>query len=190
MAATIFATPINNVSTRLGSAHAPGSGRLSVATGDGLKFPPLTSPAYYRVTVLHAAVAYQPYVDPVNYAIFKVVQVQGDDLIVSGTLDGTTDKTFNIGDVVEVRVAAGTIQDLHAAVNAIETNVVSDKYFAFTQMTPASTWTINHNLNKRPVVVTVDSTNRVVVGEVQYVDSNNVTIAFFGGGFAGQAFLN
>ena len=104
MAATIFATPINNISTRLGSAHAAG---LRAALGRDRrrpKFPPLASPAYYRVTVLHAAVAYQPYVDPANYAIFKVTQIQGDDLIVSGMLDGIADKTFNIGDVVEIRV--------------------------------------------------------------------------------------
>ena len=56
-------------------------------------------------------------------------------------------------------------------------------------MTPASTWTINHNMNKRPSVVTVDSTNRVVIGEVQYVDSNNLIVSSRGG-FAGQAFLN
>jgi hypothetical protein len=68
-------------------------------------------------------------------------------------------------------------------------SVYSDKAFVFTQMTPSSEWAINHNMSKFPSVSIVDSTNSVVVGEVQYIDKNSVTVTF-NGAFSGKAYLN
>ena len=64
-----------------------------------------------------------------------------------------------------------------------------DKNFVFTQMNASAVWNIAHNLNKYPSVVVVDSAENVVVGDVQYLDLNNIVVTF-AGGFAGQAFLN
>jgi hypothetical protein len=65
----------------------------------------------------------------------------------------------------------------------------SDKHFVFQQNTPASSWVITHNLNKRPSVVVVDSAESVVVGEVEYNSDNQVTLTF-AGAFSGKAYLN
>ena len=64
-----------------------------------------------------------------------------------------------------------------------------DKNFVFTQGTPASTWTITHNLNKFPSVSVVNSANEVVYGEIDYIDVNSLTVTF-NGGFSGKAYLN
>ena len=48
---------------------------------------------------------------------------------------------------------------------------------------------INHNLNKHPSVTVVDSGQNVVYGEVQYTDTNNLTVSF-NATFSGNAYLN
>ena len=65
----------------------------------------------------------------------------------------------------------------------------TDKNFVYTQGAPASTWNVNHNLNKFPSVSVVDSANNDVIGDVQYVDVNNLTITF-SSSFSGKAYLN
>ncbi len=64
-----------------------------------------------------------------------------------------------------------------------------DKNFIFTQSSASDTWNIQHNLDKFPSVSVVDSAESLVVGDVAYVDSNNVTLTF-NGAFSGKAYLN
>lgn len=61
--------------------------------------------------------------------------------------------------------------------------------FVFTQGVPLSVWSINHALGFNPVVVVTDSADSIVIGDVHYVDINNLTITFVGG-FSGKAYLN
>lgn len=42
----------------------------------------------------------------------------------------------------------------------------------------AAVWEINHNLNRYPSVTVVDTGGSSVVGEIDYVDTNNLTITF------------
>lgn len=57
------------------------------------------------------------------------------------------------------------------------------------QIIGAAIWNINHNLNKFPTVTVTDSGNNVIVGDIQYVDSNNVIVSFTGS-FSGKAYLS
>ena len=61
--------------------------------------------------------------------------------------------------------------------------------YTHTQMVPASTWLIQHDLNRYPSVSVVDSAGSVVVGEVRYIDKNTVEVAFQSA-FSGAAYLN
>lgn len=53
----------------------------------------------------------------------------------------------------------------------------------------SSTWSINHGLDYYPNVEIVDSAGTSVVGDVQYLDQNNIIINFTDP-FAGKAFLS
>lgn len=117
---TTFAAPLNNVSTRLAVAYTAGSANLIVSAGDGAKLPPLVGPRFYRITVARAAVAWSPTITTNDYTIFKVVGVSGDALTLAGTLDGTSDRGYAAGDVVEVRVTAGSLGEIHDAVHMLE----------------------------------------------------------------------
>lgn len=64
-----------------------------------------------------------------------------------------------------------------------------DKNLVFTQATPSATWRVKHGLNKYPAVTIVDTAGSVVVGNIDYIDANNVVISF-GSAFAGKAYFN
>tara|TARA_B100000902_G_scaffold369163_1_gene393123 strand:+ start:417 stop:662 length:246 start_codon:yes stop_codon:yes gene_type:complete len=65
----------------------------------------------------------------------------------------------------------------------------ADKHFIHDQGTSSATWNIQHNLNKHPAVEVVDTGGTVVIGQVTYVDKNNLTIVF-SAPFGGKAYLN
>lgn len=65
----------------------------------------------------------------------------------------------------------------------------ADKNYVFTQNTSSARWEISHGMNKYPAVSVVDSAGTEVVGDVQYIDQNNVVIVF-AAPFSGKAYLN
>lgn len=109
----------------------------------------------------------------------------------NNTLQYTVDNINYI--TIETPVAVwGTIQgvlsnqtDLWAAINSHG----GDKNFVFIQGVAASIWNISHNLNKYPSVSVVDSALSEVIGDIRYIDLNNITLTF-SAPFSGEAFLN
>lgn len=81
----------------------------------------------------------------------------------------------------------GLIAELQRIEELIEQN--SDKSFVFTQGIPSDKWSIAHNLGKFPSVAVVDSAGTEVIGDVQHIDDNNLTITF-SSAFSGKAYLN
>lgn len=64
-----------------------------------------------------------------------------------------------------------------------------DKSYTFNQISSKEVWKIPHGLGKYPSVTVVDSGGNEVIGDIKYVDSNNVELRFIGG-FSGVAYLN
>ena len=73
--------------------------------------------------------------------------------------------------------------------------LVSSSYKALTanythsQLVASQTWTIQHNLNKRPSVTVVDDGDNVIFADVKYTNENSLTITFTGA-TSGKAYLN
>lgn len=61
--------------------------------------------------------------------------------------------------------------------------------FIHEQKTPLDLWTIKHPLNKFPSCTVVDSAGTQVMGEVIYLDKENLTIQF-SAAFSGTCYLN
>ena len=61
--------------------------------------------------------------------------------------------------------------------------------YTHNQSTASATWTITHNLNFRPAVSVVDSGGNHVIGDVNYVSVNVLTISF-SAPFGGSAYLS
>lgn len=93
-----------------------------------------------------------------------------------------------VGDSISVDVISKTEQP---TVDVIITGgiVGVDKNFVFTQSSASATWTINHTLNKFPAVEVVDSANDIVIGNVTYNSTSQITITFTAA-FSGKAYLN
>lgn len=70
-----------------------------------------------------------------------------------------------------------------------ELGIVCDKTFAYNQAISSNVWEIKHDLDKYPAVTVVDSGGSVVIGEIVYIDKNNVRITF-ASAFSGKAYFN
>ena len=67
---------------------------------------------------------------------------------------------------------------------------ITNATYVFTQAVPEEVWTITHNLvSKFPSVTVVDSAGSEVIGDVEYVGTNQVVLTFLAA-FSGKAFLN
>ena len=64
-----------------------------------------------------------------------------------------------------------------------------DKHFRYVQNSPATTWVINHELEKEPSVTITDSAGTEVEGHVKHIDDKNLIITF-SAGFSGVATMN
>lgn len=96
------------------------------------------------------------------------------------------------GDTVNIVAAqsGSTILKIDQEATAVGISAVkTDAHYTHTQSVPSSEWSIQHNLGKRSSITVVDSTDSVVFGDVNYIDSNNVTITF-NGAFSGKAYFN
>lgn len=98
-----------------------------------------------------------------------------------------TNPDFYILNLTELN-SNGSLSD-ESIYSIIQFNLSADKHYTHTQNIVSDTWTINHNLNKKPSVTVVNSIDKVVHGEIDYVTSNSLTITFIGG-FTGKAYLN
>jgi len=104
----------------------------------------------------------------------KDIALTDNDKVI-GT-DGTTGKTVNfpLSDILEY----------------IEENATfSATTFVFNQTFALDTWNITHNLDKFPSVSVVDSSDNVVIGEIEYNSTNELTLTF-ASAFSGKAYLN
>lgn len=66
---------------------------------------------------------------------------------------------------------------------------VVDATYVHKQTVASNQWLIKHDLGKFPSVSVVDSANSIVIGDVTYIDNNNVVVKF-NGMFSGKAYLN
>ncbi|WP_443863221.1 hypothetical protein [Fusobacterium ulcerans] len=65
----------------------------------------------------------------------------------------------------------------------------SDKNYIYKQTEAKDVWVINHDLEKYPSVIIVDDNNIVIVGEIEYMNKNQVIIRF-NKNKTGKAILN
>ena len=90
------------------------------------------------------------------------------------------------------------VEDLEAATKQYVDSVGSDKKYTFTQMVPSNVWPapgdtpsgyIEHNLGKKPSVMIVDDYDQVWVGEITYINDNQVSLTFENA-ISGKAYFN
>lgn len=101
-------------------------------------------------------------------------------------------KTVDSNEVTgEVQLSDGNGNALPMTVSTTDVRVrgVGLTGYSHDQSVSEPEWLIEHGLGKKPSVTVVDSMNRTVMGEVEYID-NNVLIVRFKSAFKGKAYLN
>lgn len=94
--------------------------------------------------------------------------------------------TIDTKDIIEYTEIGALTQTINN--NSFNTTI-NESSFTFTQSTTAITWNISHNLGKYPNVVVIDDEGDVTVGEINYVDINELTLTF-SEATSGTAYLN
>ena len=79
--------------------------------------------------------------------------------------------------VTVTKVVKNTVVVDHGRLNAVASTVTSPSY-VHTQGTPSTEWVINHNLNFKPSVTVVNNAGEVLIGEVQFTGSQQITVRF------------
>lgn len=64
-----------------------------------------------------------------------------------------------------------------------------NSHYIHDQILASANWNVRHNLGKYPSVSVVDSAGSLVQGDVEYLDTNTLTITFTAE-FSGKAYLN
>lgn len=62
-------------------------------------------------------------------------------------------------------------------------------YYSYDQIQSSAHWNIVHNLGKYPSVTVIDSGGTLVLGDINYISENELTLDF-SVEFSGRAFLN
>ena len=71
----------------------------------------------------------------------------------------------------------------------VMTSKKGDLSFVHTQTNPSNTWSITHNLGKKPSVTIVTATDTTVIGDATYNNNNQLTINLSSAN-SGKAYLN
>lgn len=126
--------------------------------------------------------------ESVQRALDRLEGSSGGQTVIIRQGGGGGSGTSNYGDLTNkpsingvTLVGNKTTQDLHIS--------GTDANYVHTQGTASATWTVNHGLGKYPSITVVDSTGKVVVGEYEYIDTDNVKM-YFSGAFSGKAYFN
>jgi len=106
----------NNASTTIGGSITDSGTSISVASGTGSSFPALAGGDYFYATLINSSNELE---------IVKVTARSTDTMTVVRAQDNTVARAYAAGSRFELRVTAGSINDVLTAVDALETGKVA-----------------------------------------------------------------
>ena len=99
----------------------------------------------------------------------------------------STGGTLDLADITPVITPITSYS--YATQAYVDTVIASQHAFTFDQQSPATTWSITHNLGFKPSVFVVDTSDTVCFGDIEYTNNNALTVTF-AQSFAGKAYLS
>jgi hypothetical protein len=126
-------------------------------------------------------------VKAVGTGVLQVVTLPEDDLSTADIMV-FIDGIFQHSGFTLVGDKFTTTQYVGAEIVIIPNGRRAKPLFKWKQPARLKTWVIPHNLNKNPVVTTVDSDGHLIIGTITYLDGNTVQVVF-STGQTGTAFL-
>ena len=140
------------------------------------------------------------YVEPNDIVFVKFPQDSNVDKYVDAIL-GENETPENL--VISAQEILDKLKTVDGAGSGLDADLLDGKHasefvlktelnistFTHNQLSPEKEWNVVHNLNRFPSVNIVDSGGSVVLGDVQYIDENQIKIVFTTS-FSGKAYLN
>lgn len=122
----------------------------------------------------------------------------GGNLGIGGTSYTRLDNWFEYNEEKEGWVLSAKLgkdlldkhNDLEERVDELESSEISgDKNYITEVNMPSKRWHIIHNLEKYPSVTVINNDNQIVVGDVEYLDTNSLIVSF-SAEFTGKVICN
>ena len=90
-----------------------------------------------------------------------------------------------------IKTSTNSVAIKQPSVNVSVTGVIAtrDAHYTHDQNSASASWSVSHNLGKKPSVVVVDSADTVLYGHIEYTDLNNLTITL-SAPTSGKAYIN
>ena len=110
---------------------------------------------------------------------------------IQATPTTTPSATEEVKGIIRIATEEEAIEGMsrNTAITPFTLKICTDTY-TYEQGIASNTWVINHNLNKRPSIIVVDTLDRVQVPDDIYYNSDNTMTVMFLAAFAGKAYLN
>jgi len=136
--------------------------------------------------------------DAIAYGWITVVDSNGNTITDPGDISAGGSHTLDVHSNVDF---SGKVEDeANSAISGYEVGssiawdgtqwAAMKTSYRHRQNSASTTWNVAHNLNRTPSAVTVvDSGGNIVEGDVQIVDSNNLTLEFTSA-FGGSAYIS
>ena len=159
--------------------YIPGNGRLTVR----YSVDEVVVKTLEFITVVHGSLATEgepP--EPIEEWVDEVLDAKEEIENMTASAEITSAGDFG------VTVTKSEVDD-HINLDFSFTGFSADKTYIHRQLVPSNVWVINHDLNKMPSVTIVDSADDVMIGDVRYLNENQVVIVFTSE-FSGKAYLN
>ena len=117
-------------------------------------------------------------------------------LSINGSVSGTISSIQSVSGEINSDTVRSDYFHLRnkPSINGVElvgdrTSAELKEHYVYEQTVASELWTITHGMGKYPSVSVVDSAGTAVVGDVQYLDEDSLTVSFTAP-FIGTAYLN
>lgn len=107
-----------------------------------------------------------------------------------GSIGGNIQKQTDLIELLDQKVNSIEGQGLINTTRVDDKVYITSTNYTFEQGIASDTWVIEHNLNKMPSIIVVDSTDKVQIPDDIIYNSENVMTVIFLAAFAGKAYLN
>jgi hypothetical protein len=121
----------NNAFATLAAGITNSATSITVASGQGARFPTLGALDYFYATLINTSNQLE---------IVKVTARSGDVLTVERAQEGTTARAYDVGDRIEIRITAQTFIDAAAAAVLTTTVAGSNGTSDWTQASSSDPW--------------------------------------------------
>ena len=179
--------------TDLNGGRKPGTISFTAGGGDTTSFSTITtikiskyasstnSILNYLETLVGKPIMLAQLDDLNNFGVYKLYSLTQD----------VTEKEFYNANFTLIESNGSLLSEKTYGIVAYPAAAVDqgDLHFTYSQVTASGSWDITHNLDKNPSVSIVDSGGNTVVGDVVYINKNQLTINFTAQ-FSGKAYLN